>query len=71
MTQCEKIVQYMRDFGSISTLEAFRDIGCTRLSGRIHDLRRQGYDIESNFETSRNRYGEAVSYKRYRLREGA
>ena len=25
MTQCERIVQYMQDFGSISTMQAFSD----------------------------------------------
>lgn len=47
MTQCKKIHEYMKKYGSITSLEAFRDIGCTRLSARIHDLREQGVKIDS------------------------
>ena len=47
MTQCKKIHEYMKKYGSITSLDAFRDIGCTRLSARIHDLREQGVKIDS------------------------
>ncbi len=65
MTQCEKIIQYMNDFGSISTMEAFQDLGITRLASRIHDLTRRGVLIEKRMETGKNRYGEVVHYMRY------
>lgn len=42
VTQCERIVQYMREFGSISTLEAFSDLGVTRLASRINDPKEWG-----------------------------
>ena len=58
----------MKDFGSISTLEAFNDLGCTRLASRIHDLKTRGYDIGAKMEKGKNRYGEAVYYKRYYLK---
>lgn len=60
----------MRQYGSITTLEAFRDLGITRLSGVIFDLRKS-YVINSKTERSRNRYGEKTSYSRYYLEEGA
>lgn len=66
MTQCERVLQYMDDFGTISTLEAFNDLGVTRLASRIHDLKRKGYRIESETRSSRNRYGESVHYSVYR-----
>ena len=66
-TQCERIIQYMRDFGSITTLQAFTDLGCTRLASRVADLKRQGYDIKSEFVSGKNRYDETVSYKKYYL----
>lgn len=67
MKQTERILQYMRDFGSITQLEAIRDISCMRLGARIFDLKREGYAIEKEMETSKNRYGEDTSYARYRL----
>ena len=66
-TQCERIVQYMKDFGSITTLQAFTDLGCTRLASRVTDLKKQGYDIKSEFVSGKNRYDETVSYKKYYL----
>lgn len=46
-TQCEKVLDYMREKGSISSMEAFGYLRITRLSARIWDLRHQGYVIES------------------------
>lgn len=39
MNQCDKIIRYIKDFGSITTMQAFQDLGITRLSGRIYDLK--------------------------------
>lgn len=67
MTQNERIIEYCKTFGSITTLDAFKDLGVTRLASRIHDLRVAGYEFNDEFVSSRNRYGEKVSYKRYTL----
>ena len=69
LSQCEMIVKYIRDFGSITTLQAFRDIGCTRLASRITDLKNRGYKFRDEFVTSKNRYGVKVRYKKYYLEE--
>ena len=66
MTQCDRILDYMDSFGSISTMEAFNDLGVTRLASRIHDLRRMGFTILSETKTSKNRFGESVHYSVYR-----
>lgn len=69
MTQCDRIIKYMQDFGSISSWEAMRDIGCMRLASRIHDLRKMGIGIEKEMVTTKNRYGESKTYARYRLED--
>lgn len=69
VTQCQRILDYMTQFGSISTLEAFNDLGVARLASRIHDLKDQGYNIVSQTKSSRNRYGEKTYFKVYRLAE--
>lgn len=66
-TQKVKVLQYILTFGSITQLDAFRDLAVFRLASRISDLQRGGYDIQSEFETIKNRFGENVSYKRHRL----
>ena len=68
-TQCEKVLEYMRTFGSITQIQALQDIGCMRLASRISDLRGQGYSIGRRIKTSKNRYGESVSFAEYYLEE--
>ena len=70
MTQCEKIIDYIGRFGSITTMEAFADLGITRLASRIHDLVGEGYEIERTIESGKNRFGETVHYMRYSIKEG-
>lgn len=65
MTQKERIVKYMDDFGSISTMEAFTQLGITRLASRIHELTRNGLPIKKEMVSSKNRYGEEVHFMRY------
>ena len=67
MTQIERILQYMRDFGGITQLEALRDLGVMRLASRISDMRRKGIRITSKTVQVRNRYGEICHIKRYEL----
>lgn len=66
MTQHEMILQYIKDFGSISPMEAFSDLGITKLATRISELIASGYSFEKTLEKSRNRYGKSVQYMRYR-----
>lgn len=69
MTQTEKILAYMRDYGSITPLDALAEFGCMRLAARIADIRATGIPITSTMEISKNRYGETVRYSRYKLEE--
>lgn len=70
MTQCERVLQYMRDFGSINSAQAFVDLGCYRLGARIYDLRhKRGYSIKKTTVSAKNRYGESVSFAEYRLED--
>ena len=66
-TQCDRIVKYMQDFGSITQLDAIKDLGVMRLASRISDLRNMGIAITKEMEPAKHRYGEKTSYARYRL----
>lgn len=68
-TQNERILDYIEEFGSITQIEALRDIGVMRLASRISDLKRKGYNVISKKETVKNRYGEVTHIKRYSLGE--
>lgn len=69
MTQCERVLDYMQRFGSITAADAVMDLGVYRLAARVSDLRKEGHNITDTMETGRNRYGEKTSYKRYSLEE--
>lgn len=69
MTQCERVLDYMKRFGSITAAEAVMDLGVYRLSARIADLKHDGHHIKDAMESGRNRFGEKTSYKRYSLEE--
>ena len=59
------IINHLKEYGSITQLEALRDYGCMRLASRISDLRKTGIKIIRLTETSRNRYGQKIRYARY------
>jgi hypothetical protein len=65
-TQNERVLNYIDERGSITTLDAFRDLGITRLAARIHDLRREGIDIDGEMIEEENRFGEKVRFMCYR-----
>lgn len=67
VTQKQRIINYIREFGSITSLEAYKDLGITQLATRIKELKEQGYEFTTKWESSQNRYGEKVDFKRYYL----
>lgn len=69
LTQSMKILKYMMDFGSITPIEAMKDLGVMRLGARIWDLEQEGFEIVHERESGKNRYGEKTSYARYRLKK--
>lgn len=68
MTQCQRIIQYIKDFGSITHRDAFIDLAILNFGARMSNLRKQGYKFETTVEKSKNRYGEICTYNRYTLR---
>lgn len=69
VTHHQRIFAYLEEFRSISPMEAFRDLGETKLSTRIGEMRRRGIEIDQAEEQGKNRYGDTVRYMRYSLRE--
>lgn len=66
-SQCDRILNYIQENGSITQMDALREFGCMRLASRISDLKMQGVPIKRTMETSKNRYGEPISYARYTI----
>ena len=68
MTQNDMILRHLKTHKrGITQADAVERFGCYRLSGRIHDLRELGYDIKTEHETKKNRYGVSCTFARYKL----
>lgn len=65
MTQAERIEAYINKYGSISSMEAFADLGITKLATRVSEMKKDGYVFEQEYIESKNRFGESVYYMRY------
>ena len=58
---------HLHDYGEITSWEAIKEYGITRLSDLIYKLRNQGWNIENEWGTTKNRYGDDVRYVNYKL----
>ena len=64
-TQCNRIDEYIREFGSITQLEALRDLGVMRLASRISEMRKNGIEVKDRWKDVKNRFGENCQVKEY------
>ena len=48
MTQREAIIDYITKFGSITPMEAFADLGITKLATRISEMRKDGMEFRTD-----------------------
>ena len=69
-TQEKEVLDYLRKIGSITSWEAIVEFGATRLSAIIYNLRKKGYNVETNDVIVKNRYGNATVIAKYVLKEG-
>lgn len=67
-TQCQLILDYIEEFGSITPLEAMRDLGVYRLASRISEMKlKHSIPIHSEWESVQTRRGTKTRIKRYSL----
>lgn len=65
--QTDAVKWHLQEHGTLTSLEAIKHYGATRLSGIIHRLRKQGYDnIITEDVVVTNRFGWKVTIGKYR-----
>ena len=70
MTQCDLVLDYMQRYGSITDAEARRELACSRLGGRIYDLKARGVRIVKTWiEFENSKTGNRGRCARYHLQE--
>ena len=67
----QRVFDYIREHGSITTLQANKELGETRLSARIYELKEKGVKIEYEWLNVKNRFKEARRVKKYFIAGGA
>lgn len=65
ITMKDRVLKYMEDNGGITSWEAIQQLGCTRLSEYIRQLRAEDVNVDDKWITNKNRYGESIKYKKY------
>lgn len=63
----QRLIDYLRKKGKITSMEAIKKLGDTRLSATIFNLRRKGFVIWDEYITGTNRYGDNTHFKKYIL----
>jgi len=68
--QCTKVLNYMKMYKTITTLEAFKYCGVSRLSARVWDLKNKyGYSIGTKPRKVRDADGRFTTVCAYYLEE--
>mgnify|MGYP003289265498 CR=1 FL=1 len=67
VNQTTKIKEHLIEHRHITSLDAFKLYGCTRLSAKIFNLRKNGWVIDTQDVTSKDRYGDTCVFADYLL----
>lgn len=70
-TQKANILDYCAEHGSITVRDAVVKLHINSPTKRISELRRMGYDVQTEVEVRTNAEGAEVRYKRYYIERGA
>lgn len=70
-TTQRRVYEYMKANKGITTLQANQELGETRLSARIFELKHKGVPIETEWLRVKNRYKEDRRVKKYYIAGGA
>lgn len=66
-SQISEVIHHLRKYKSITSMEAIKRYGATRLSSIIYILRDKGFGIETEMIEVKNRYGHTTRLAVYHL----
>lgn len=70
MSQATDIIEFIRDHGSITTMDAFRFLGITRLASRVYDIKAVGINVNKEMLTVIRENGTKCRVARYTIPGG-
>lgn len=65
MNHKQRLLEYLIEYKSITSLEAIRELGNTRLSAYIYQLKKEGYIINTTTVKVKNRFNEYTHVAKY------
>lgn len=68
-TQRDRVLEYIKANGFITSYDAFLKIGCTQVATRISELKDRGYKFRKERIKTKNMYGDNTHYDKYFLIE--
>ena len=67
MNQKQRVLDYLRSGNAITSLDAFHELGITRISAVVYNLKRDGHHLIKENVTVKNRFGEECTIARWGL----
>ena len=61
----KQVLEHLRTYGTITSWQAIQCYGATRLASIICDLRKRGYNIETQTRIEKDRNGNTCQYAVY------
>ena len=62
-----EVLRHLQEKGSITSLQAIELYGATRLSDIVYKLKKEGYDIITEYNNTLDRYGNRCNFANYVL----
>ena len=69
MTQGEEILNFLKENGTITRLQAACELHIFELASRIGELKKKGYNITSKRVNARNKNGRKTHFNIYKLED--
>lgn len=69
LTQKDRILMWLSHTGTITSWEAYKELGITQLGARVYELKELGYKFSKETVCTKNRYGYPTHYDIYRLED--
>lgn len=70
LNQQNRVLEYIKQFGGITSFQAYTELGITQLAARVRNLEDDGYRFNRERVHTLNKFGEKVSFVNYTLKEG-
>lgn len=69
VSKTRDVAEHLINHGTITSMEAIKAYGDTRLSDTIYRLKKHGFNIETNMVSELDRYNRVVEFAQYELKE--